>query len=372
MNRTNPNQPLPGQAGLFGTGVEIGFDPHRVFIIAEAGVNHNGSLELAKKLIDVAVTAGADAVKFQTFKADKLVCRSAKKAEYQLKAMSGVASFNALQDDALPDEESQFSMLKKLELDENAHHQIIDYCKQKNILFLSTPFDHDSIDLLSQLGMPIFKIPSGEITNLPYLRHIGSLGKPVILSTGMANLGEIEAALAILISAGVAKNDITVLHATTEYPCPIDEVNLRAMNTIATAFGVRTGYSDHTQGIEIAIAAVAMGASVIEKHFTLDCNMEGPDHKASLEPAQFTAMVHAIRNVSLALGNGIKQASKSEAKNIPISRKSIVAISPIHAGEAFSTDNLTVKRPGTGISPMRWDEIIGQIAQHDYVEDEPI
>ena len=353
------NIPNPAQAHAI---------PRRVFIIAEAGVNHNGSLELAKKLIDVAVSAGADAVKFQTFKAEKLVCRSAKKAEYQLKAMPEHAADHGKSGD----EESQFAMLKKLELDEHAHHQIIAYCKQKNILFLSTPFDHDSIDLLSQLGMPIFKIPSGEITNLPYLRHIGRLGKPVILSTGMANLGETEAALGLLINAGIAKTDITVLHATTEYPCPIDEVNLCAMHTIATAFNVAVGYSDHTPGIEVAIAAVALGASVIEKHFTLDCTMEGPDHKASLEPAQLAAMIHAIRNVSQALGNGIKQASPSEAKNIPISRKSIVASHPIRAGDRFSADNLCVKRPGTGISPMRWDDIMGQTAQKDYIEDEPI
>ncbi|PRC91480.1 N-acetylneuraminate synthase [Solimicrobium silvestre] len=330
----------------------------KVFIIAEAGVNHNGSLELAKKLIDVAAHAGADAVKFQTFKADKLVCRSAKKAEYQLQSSAA--------------DESQFDMLKKLELDEAAHHEIIRYCAEKNIQFLSTPFDHDSIDLLASLGMSTFKIPSGEITNLPYLRKVGKIAKDVILSTGMANLGEVEAALMHLCAAGLRKEKITVLHATTEYPCPINEVNLRAMQTMGAAFNVKVGYSDHTPGIEVAIAAVAMGASVIEKHFTLDRTMEGPDHKASLEPQELNAMVRGIRNVSLALGDGIKQASYSEAKNIPISRKSIVTASQIKIGDVFSANNLTVKRPGNGIDPMRWDEIIGQIAQRNYAPDEQL
>jgi len=330
----------------------------KIFIIAEAGVNHNGSLELAKKLVDVAVDAGVDAVKFQTFKAHKLVSKSAQKAAYQKQTTSA--------------EESQYEMIKKLELDENAHRELISYCNEKQIMFLSTPFDHDSIELLNGLGMPIFKIPSGEITSLPYLRHVGSFGKEVILSTGMADLGEIEDALDVLIQAGVSKEKITVLHATTEYPCPIDEVNLRAMQTIGAAFNVKVGYSDHTQGIEVPIAAVAMGARVIEKHFTLDRTMEGPDHKASLEPSELKAMVQGIRHVSQALGNGIKKPSKSEANNIAIARKSIVAACQIKIGEPFSEDNITIKRPGNGISPMRWDEVIGQVAQRDYKEDDLI
>lgn len=328
------------------------------FIIAEAGVNHNGSLELAKKLINAAVDAGADAVKFQTFKADKLVSKSAQKAEYQKQTTSPA--------------ESQYAMIKKLELDENAHRELVRYCREKQIMFLSTPFDHDSIELLNNLGMPIFKIPSGEITNLPYLRRIGFLGKEVILSTGMADLGEIEDALDILTQAGVPKGKITVLHATTEYPCPIDEVNLRAMQTIRTAFGVKVGYSDHTQGIEVPIAAVAMGACVIEKHFTLDRTMEGPDHKASLEPKELKEMVQAIRRISQALGNGIKKPSRNETKNIPVARKSIVAARPIKAGETFSEENIAIKRPGKGISPMRWDEVIGEVAQRDYQSDDLI
>jgi len=330
----------------------------RVFIIAEAGVNHNGSLDLAKKLIDVAVDAGADAVKFQTFKADKLVSKVAQKAEYQKQTTSA--------------EESQYEMIKKLELDEHAHSELISYCKEKQIMFLSTPFDHDSIEMLNDFGMPIFKIPSGEITNLPYLRHIGRLGKEVVLSTGMADLGEIEDALDVLMQTGVSKDKITVLHATTEYPCPLEDVNLRAMQAIGAAFGVKVGYSDHTQGIEVPIAAVAMGACVIEKHFTLDRGMEGPDHKASLEPAELKAMVQAVRHITQALGDGIKKPSKSEAKNMVIARKSIVAIQPIKLGELFSTENISVKRPGSGISPMRWDEVIGKKASRDFALDELI
>jgi len=329
-----------------------------VFVIAEAGVNHNGSLALAKKLIDVAVEAGADAVKFQTFQADKLVGRSAQKAEYQKQTTSK--------------NESQYEMIKKLELDEHAHRELIRYCHEKRIMFLSTPFDHDSIGMLNDFGMPIFKIPSGEITNLPYLRHIGGLGKEVILSTGMADLGEIEDALDVLIQKGTPKEKITVLHATTEYPCPIDEVNLRAMQTIRQAFGVKVGYSDHTPGIAVPIAAVAMGACVIEKHFTLDRTMEGPDHKASLEPQELKAMVQSIRYVNQALGDGVKKPSNSEAKNMVVARKSIVTAKPIKTGDILSEDNLTVKRPGNGITPMRWDEVLGQVARRDYQEDELI
>lgn len=329
-----------------------------VFVIAEAGVNHNGSMALAKKLVDAAVAAGADAVKFQTFRADQLVSKKAQKAEYQKQTTSA--------------EESQYEMIRKLELDENMHRELIHYCDEKKIIFLSTPFDHDSIDLLNNLGLPIFKIPSGEITNLPYLRHIGHLGKEVILSTGMADMGEIEDALDVLMYEGVPKEKITVLHATTEYPCPIDDVNLCAMQTIRAAFGVKVGYSDHTQGIAIPIAAVALGACVIEKHFTLDRTMEGPDHKASLEPGELKAMVQAIRDISRALGNGIKKPSKSEVKNMVIARKSIVAIRSIRSGEIFSADNIAIKRPGNGINPMRWDEILGQVAQRGYQEDDLI
>jgi N,N'-diacetyllegionaminate synthase len=330
----------------------------KVFIIAEAGINHNGSIELAKKLIDVAAESGADAVKFQTFVTDNLVNKSAQKADYQKQNTSK--------------DESQYEMLKRLELDKKAHEKIIIYCKQKKIMFLSSPFDHESIGLLNGFEMPIFKIPSGEITNLPYLRHIGRLAKEVILSTGMANLNEVQDALEVLIKAGSSKEKITVLHATTEYPCPVGEVNLRAMQTIKATFDVKVGYSDHTQGIEVPIAAVAMGACVIEKHFTLDRAMEGPDHKASLEPDELKAMVQAIRHTEQALGDGVKRPSNSEAKNLKAARKSIVASRDIKMGEIFSTNNLTVKRPGDGISPMQWDMVIGENAPHDFFADEII
>ncbi len=331
---------------------------NKVFIIAEAGVNHNGSSELAKKLIDVASESGADAVKFQTFKAENLVSKNAQKAEYQKQTTDK--------------NESQFDMIKKLELDVDTHKELMLYCKTKNIIFLSTPFDHDSIDLLSDLGLEIFKIPSGEITNLPYLRHIGRLNKKVILSTGMADIGEIEDALDVLIAAGTKKENITVLHANTMYPTPMEDVNLKAMVTIGNTFDVAFGYSDHTLGIEVDIAAVAMGACCIEKHFTLDKTMEGPDHKASLEPDELKAMVKAIRNIELALGSCVKKPSKSEIPNIQIARKSIVAKVDIKKGELLFEDNLTIKRPGNGISPMRWDEIVGSIATKDYKEDELI
>lgn len=332
---------------------------NKTFIIAEAGVNHNGSLELAKKLIDAAVEAGADAVKFQTFKADKIVSRYAQKADYQKQTTDA--------------SESQLDMIRKLELDEGAHKELFDYCRSKGIMFLSSPFDLEGIDLLASLGLTIFKIPSGEITNLPYLRKIGGLKKEIILSTGMADLGEIEDALNILMEAGTERENITVLHCNTEYPTPFEDVNLRAMLTIKAAFpGISVGYSDHTPGIEMPIAAVALGATVIEKHFTLDKNMEGPDHKASLDPDELKAMVHAIRNIEEALGNGIKKPSPSELKNKPVARKSIVAARNIQRGEVFTEENLNVKRPGTGISPMRWDEILGKHAQKKYVEDELI
>ena len=331
---------------------------NKVFIIAEAGVNHNGSIENAKKSIDVAVDAKVDAVKFQTFKTELCISEHAQKAEYQKQTTDGG--------------ESQFEMIKKLELDVDTHKELMDYCASKKILFLSTPFDHDSIDLLDALKLDIFKIPSGEITNLPYLRHIGSLNKQVILSTGMSDLGEVEDALDILIAAGTAKDKITILHANTEYPTPMEDVNLKAMQTIAKAFSMDIGYSDHTLGIEVDIAAVAMGAKVIEKHFTLDRAMTGPDHKASLEPDELKAMVQGIRNIEKALGSGIKKPSNSEGKNIAIARKSIVAKQNIKQGDKFSEENIAIKRPGNGINPMRWDEMLGQVAQKNYNSDELI
>ena len=329
-----------------------------VFIIAEAGVNYNGSLELAKKLIDVAVDAGANAVKFQTFKTENLVSKNAKKAEYQKETTDA--------------KESQFEMIKKLELDVDTHYELIEYCNSKNIMFLSTPFDLDSIDLLDRLELSIFKMPSGEITNLPYLQKIGALNKEVILSTGMADIGEIEDALDVLIEAGTLKENITVLHANTMYPTPMEDVNLRAMVTIGNTFDIAYGYSDHTLGIEVDIAAVALGASCIEKHFTLDKTMEGPDHKASLEPDELKTMVVGIRNIEKALGSKVKKPSPSEKPNMQIARKSIVASCNIQKGERLSEENLTIKRPANGINPMRWDEIIGSIATKDYKEDEAI
>jgi N,N'-diacetyllegionaminate synthase len=331
---------------------------NKVFIIAEAGVNHNGSLELAKKLVDAAADAGADAVKFQTFKANNLVSKSAHKAEYQKQTTAA--------------DETQHAMLAKLELDDAAHRAIIEYCKRRQILFLSTPFDIESADMLEGLGMSIYKIPSGEIINLPYLRHISRLGREIILSTGMSDLQEVENALGVLETEGTPRSKITVLHATTEYPCPIEDVNLKAMLTIQKAFGVKVGYSDHTSGIEVPIAAVALGACVIEKHFTLDRAMDGPDHKASLEPGELKAMVGAIRNIEQALGDGLKRPSPSELKNIPIARKSIVAICDIKKGDLFSVNNLGAKRPGHGISPMLWDEVIGKRACRDFLLDELI
>jgi N,N'-diacetyllegionaminate synthase len=329
----------------------------KVFVIAEAGVNHNGSLQLAKQLIDAAVDAGVDAVKFQTWKTELIVTRAAKQATYQ-EENTGI-------------EQSQFEMLKKLELSYANFQELKKYCNKKNIMFMSTPDETESADFLFEL-QDIFKIGSGEITNLPYLRHIGQLGKTVVLSTGMATLGEIETAIEVLEQAGTPRTKLTVLHCTTEYPTPMNEVNLRAMQSIHAAFDVAVGYSDHTQGIEIAIAAVAMGASVIEKHFTLDRNLPGPDHQASLEPAELKAMVAAIRNLEIALGDGIKRLAPSEARNRPVVRKSLVASRPITAGDVFTSENLTTKRPGTGISPMRWDEFVGQTAQKDYHEDELI
>jgi N,N'-diacetyllegionaminate synthase len=330
----------------------------KVIVIAEAGVNHNGSLETAKQLVDVASEAGADVVKFQTFSADRLVTISANKAEYQNQTTDA--------------SESQHSMIQKLELSREMHEDIIAYCKKCKIEFFSTGFDTQSIDMLVDLGLEKFKIPSGEITNLPYLRHVGKYGKPVILSTGMANMGEIETALDVLETSGTPRNQITVLHCNTEYPTPMEDVNLRAIRAIRDAFGVSVGYSDHTLGIEVPIAAVALGATVIEKHFTLDRTLPGPDHKASLEPNEFKAMVQAIRNIEKALGDGIKRPSPSELKNKPIARKSLVAANAIRAGECFTEVNLAVKRPGTGISPMRWDEILGRTSIRDFEADELI
>lgn len=331
---------------------------NRTFIIAEAGVNHNGDLELARQLIDRAAEAGADVVKFQTFSADRQVTRTAKKADYQTQTTAS--------------KESQHEMLRRLELTAEMHKELIAHCAARNIGFFSTGFDIESVDLLLSLGQDHFKIPSGEITNLPYLRHIGRLGKAVILSTGMATIGEIEAAIDVLEQAGTPRADMTVLHCTTEYPTPMAEVNLRAMQSIHAAFGVVVGYSDHTRGIEVAIAAVAMGACVIEKHFTLDRNLPGPDHKASLEPEELKAMVAAIRNIEVALGDGIKRLTPSEARNKLVARKSLVASQAINAGEVFSVESVTAKRPGTGISPMRWDEVIGRPAPRDFSADEMI
>jgi N,N'-diacetyllegionaminate synthase len=330
----------------------------RTLIIAEAGVNHNGDAVLARKLVDVAADAGADRVKFQTFSADRLVTTTAGKAAYQTRNTG--------------QEESQYAMLKRLELNRAAHLDLIAYCRTRGIEFFSTGFDLESVDQLVELGASSFKIPSGEITNLPYLRHIGRLGKPVILSTGMSTLGEIEAAIGVLEGSGTQRDRITVLHCTTEYPAPVAEVNLRAMLTIRDAFGVAVGYSDHTPGIEVAIAAVALGASVIEKHFTLDRALPGPDHRASLEPGELAAMVSAIRNIERALGDGVKRPAACELRNASVARKSLVARQPIKAGEAFSEANLAVKRPGTGLSPMWWDQVIGRRAPRDFAADELI
>lgn len=330
----------------------------KTLIIAEAGVNHNGSLDLAKQLIASAAAAGADLVKFQSFVTGKSISRQAPKAEYQ-KSTTGT-------------DESQYEMVRKLELSRTDHEELIEECRRHSIGFFSTAFDTDSFDMLVELGLKQVKIPSGELTNLPLLRYVTRLGMPVILSTGMAGLGDIEAALEVIEKAGTPRRLITLLHCTTEYPTPMEDVNLRAMLSLKSAFGVEIGYSDHTPGIEIPIAAVALGATVIEKHFTLDRSLPGPDHQASLEPQELKAMVDAIRNIERALGDGIKRPSASELKNKPIARKSLVASRPIQAGEIFCTDNLDTKRPGTGISPMRWDEVIGRPAPRNFAADELI
>jgi N,N'-diacetyllegionaminate synthase len=331
----------------------------KVIIIAEAGVNHNGDIDLAKKLIDAAADAKADYVKFQTFKAEKITSKKAAKADYQ-KQTTNV-------------EESQLQMLKKLELKDDDHVTLINHCKKRSIQFLSTPFDIDSISLLQNLGIKLGKIPSGEITDLPYLEKMAKSFDELIMSTGMADLHEIENAIEVIQSSGFPKEKLTVLHCNTEYPTPYTDVNLKAMQTIASSLHVKVGYSDHTTGIEVPVAAVALGASVIEKHFTMDKNMEGPDHRASLNPGELKNMVAAIRNIEKAIsGSGIKQPSSSEKKNIAIARKSIVAAGNIKKGDLLSDLNLAVKRPGTGISPMMWYKVCGTKAIKDFREDELI
>lgn len=327
----------------------------RTLIIAEAGVNHNGDINIAKKLVDAAADAGVDYVKFQTFKADKLVNKDAKQADYQIEN-TGVV-------------ESQYQMLKRLELTDENHHILIDYCDKKGVKFLSTAFDFESIEFLKD-KLDFYKIPSGEITNLPYLIKVAKLKLPIVMSTGMANMQEVKEALAVLIAHGINKKDVTILHCNTEYPTPMKDVNLLAMKTIEKELGVKIGYSDHTLGIEIPISAVTLGATVIEKHFTIDKTMEGPDHKASLEPNELKAMVIGIRAIELAMGNGIKTPSESEQKNIKIARKSIVALTDIKEGELFNESNITVKRPGNGISPMKWNEVLGSRASRNYKADE--
>ncbi|EAK9882485.1 N-acetylneuraminate synthase [Campylobacter lari] len=331
---------------------------NKTLVIAEAGVNHNGDINLAKKLIEVASEAGADFVKFQTFVAENCISKNAKKAEYQLQATD--------------ENQSQLDMVKKLELSKQDHEILIEHCKKFNIKFLSTAFDLESIDLLVKFDIEIFKIPSGELTNLPYLKKIASFNKNIILSTGMATLGEIEKALDILVQNGTQRDKIIILHCNTEYPTPFEDVNLRAMQTLKKAFCLPVGYSDHTLGITIPIAAVAMGACVIEKHFTLDKSMQGPDHQASLEPEELKAMIKSIRELEQAFGNGVKIPSKSESKNKAITRKSLVAKKVIKKGECFSEENLTTKRPGDGICGMKYDKYLGKIASRDYAEDELI
>ena len=325
----------------------------KVIVIAEAGVNHNGNIDLAKQLIDVASDAGADYVKFQTFKADKLVSTNAKKAAYQVKNIND-------------GDDSQYTMLKNLELSEELHYVLKDYAQKREISFLSTGFDEESIDFLDTLQLDFFKVPSGEITNYPYLKHIASKKKPVVLSTGMATLSEIESAITILLGEGICSDQITVLHCTTQYPTPFADVNLKAMETISSAFKVKVGYSDHTIGIEVPIAAVALGAVLIEKHFTIDRTLPGPDHKASLEPDELKAMVRSIRNIELAMsGDGIKRPSSSELENKLVIRKSIHLKRPLRRGDTVSTDDLTMKRPADGISPMLIDMVIGKVATRD-------
>ncbi len=330
----------------------------RTLIIAEAGVNHDGDLARAKKLVEVAAGAGADAVKFQTFKADRLATAAAAKARYQL--------------DSTAPSESQHSMLKRLELTEEMHEQLLEHCARSSIEFLSSAFDIPSLEMLEALGVSRIKIPSGEITNLPYLRRVGELGKPVILSTGMAESDEIAAAIGLLEASGTLRERITVLHCTSAYPAPLGEVNLRAMVTIGEKFGVAVGYSDHTTGIDVPVAAVALGAVVIEKHFTLDRTLPGPDHRASLEPGELGEMVRSIRRIEEALGDGAIRVGPTERENRAVVRKSIVAAGAIRAGEVFTESNITVERPGTGLSPMEWDKVVGRVAKRDFIPDESI
>ncbi len=327
-----------------------------VLIIAEAGVNHNGSLELAKKMALLAKEAGADVVKYQTAVPELVISQYAPKAEYQ-KETTGEG-------------ESQLDMVRKLHFGFEEHRRLKEYCDEIGITYLSTPFDMDSIEFLASLDMPYWKIPSGEVTNLPYLERVGSLGKPIIMSTGMCEKEEIKAALDVLYAAGAT--DVTVLHCNTEYPTPLEDANVRAMVDIRDTFHTKVGYSDHTLGLEAPLAAVALGATVLEKHFTLDRNMEGPDQAASMDPETLFALVKGVRNTEKALGDGIKKVTKSEAKNKDIARKSIVARIPIKAGETFTTDNIIVKRPGNGISPMRWHEVLGMTAKRDFSTDELI
>ena len=332
----------------------------KTIIIAEAGVNHNGSLDLAKQLVKRAHEAGVDYVKFQTFKSEKVVSKNAKKADYQIENTG-------------KKEESQLEMVKKLELSYDDHQVLIDYCNELGIKFFSTAFDFDSIDYLHSLGLGLWKIPSGEVTNYPFLKRIASYNEKTILSTGMCDMSDVRAAVNALYKNGLSKENLILLHCNTEYPTPFEDVNLKAMDALCNEFGVEVGYSDHTKGIEVPIAAVALGATVIEKHFTLDRNMEGPDHKASLEPNELKAMVSAIRNIEKAIGgDGTKHVSESERKNIAIARKSIMAACDIKKGDLLTEENLTVKRPGTGISPMRWEEVIGTKAIRDFAEDEII
>ena len=329
-------------------------------IIAEAGVNHNGSLELAKQLVDKAVEAGVDYIKFQTFKASKLVTKAAKQAEYQQKNIGKGG-------------DSQYQMLKKLELSPEDHEELIAYCEKRGIKFFSTAFDFDSIEYLHSLDLGLWKVPSGEVTNYPFLKRVAAYNEKTILSTGMCEMSDVRAAAEALFKNGLSRDNLILLHCNTEYPTPYEDVNLKAMDALRNEFGVEVGYSDHTKGIEVPIAAVALGATVIEKHFTLDRNMEGPDHKASLEPDELKAMVSAIRNIEKAVGgDGTKHISESERKNIAIARKSIVAACDIKAGEVFTEQNLTVKRPGNGISPMRWEEVLGKVAKRDFSEDDLI
>lgn len=330
----------------------------RTTIIAEAGVNHNGNLQTAKKLIDAAADSGADFVKFQTFSASEIVTPHAMKADYQIENSGG--------------DETQLEMISKLELKKEWHQDLIEHAQRRNIGFLTTAFDFQSLDFIRSLNLHLIKIPSGEITNSPYLKRIASFKKPIIVSTGMANIDEIDAALAVLVSNGASLQDITVLHCTTEYPAPFHEVNLFAMQTLRERFNVKIGYSDHTQGITVPIAAVALGATVIEKHFTLDRGMPGPDHKASLEPEELTAMIKSIREIEVSLGDGVKVATPSEEKNKIAARKSIVARRNISKGEIFDETNLTCKRPGNGLTPMLWDKIIGSAASKSFEKDELI